>query len=91
MKNVRMRLIIEGRFQGINFRYQTQQKARQLELVGFVRSLSDGRIEIEAEGLESKVQQLLDWCQEEPYSKHIKSLMFRYDEPGSNYSSFNVR
>ena len=41
------RILIEGRLQRMNFRLQTQQQAQRLGLVGFIRNLSDGRIEIE--------------------------------------------
>ena len=91
MKQVLARILIEGRLHGVNFRYKTQQQATRLELVGFVRSLSDGRIEIEAQGDQEKVEQLLAWCQEEPHSGNIKSILYRYDEPTKGYSDFMMR
>jgi len=91
MKEVRLRVLIEGRLQGANFRLNTQQQADKLGLVGFIRNLSDGRIEIEVQGQENKVEQLLQWCQEEPHGGQIKSILFRYDEPINRYSEFSVR
>ena len=91
MSQVRARILIEGRLQGKNFRLQTQQRAQQLGLVGFVRHLTDGRVEIEAQGDESKVEQMLYWCQEEPHSSQIRSVLYRYDEPVRGYSNFTVR
>ena len=91
MKLVLARILIEGRLHGMNFRYQTQQKAAKLQLGGFVRNLSDGRIEIEAQGDQDKVEQLLAWCQEEPHSSNIKSILYRYDEPTKGYTDFMMR
>jgi acylphosphatase len=91
MNQARVRILIEGRLQGINFRFNSQQKAKQLNLVGFVRNLSDGRIEIEAQGDEDKLAEMLTWCQEEPHSSHIRSLLYRYDEPIKGHSDFVVR
>ena len=91
MEKVLARILIEGRLHGMNFRYQTQQKASQLGLVGFVRNLSDGRIEIEAQGEKEEVEQLLAWCQQEPYSSQIRSIMFRYDDPTKGYTEFMMR
>jgi len=91
MKPVRMRILIDGRLQGINFRYNTQRQARLLGLGGFVRTLSDGRIEIEVQGQEHQVNQLLVWCQEEPQSSHIRTIMYRYDEPADSSLDFEVR
>ncbi len=88
MKQVRMRILIEGRLQGMNFRYHTQQQAKKLGLIGFVQSLSDGRIEIEIQGAKNKVEQMLAWCQEEPQSTHIKTILYRHDEPTERHSDF---
>ncbi len=91
MKRMRVRILIEGRLQGRNFRYNAQKHANKLGLVGFVRSLSDGRIEIEAQGGQVEVERMLAWCQEEPHGSQIRSILFRYDEPTTRYSDFSVR
>lgn len=87
----RVRILVEGRLQGINFRYHTQQQAQSLGLTGFVRLLSDGRIEIDAQGDDESIEKLLAWCQEGPQSSHLKSILFRYDEPSEHTSDFIVR
>lgn len=91
MKKVRLRILIEGRLQAMNFRFNAQRQANHLGLVGFVRNLSDGRIEVEVQGAEDKVKQILDWCQDEPHGSQIRSILFRYDEPLNRYSDFSVR
>ena len=91
MNKVRTRILIEGRLHGMNFRLKTQQQATKLGLAGFVRNLSDGRIEIEAQGNKEQVESLLDWCQQEPHSSNIKSILFRYEEPNKSYTDFMLR
>jgi acylphosphatase len=59
--------------------------------VGFVRTLSDGRIEIEAQGEADKIEGLLAWCQEEPHGSQIKNILYRHEEPVSHYKEFSVR
>lgn len=39
-----------GRVQGVGFRYRTLQIAKEFDVSGFVRNLSDGRVQLEAEG-----------------------------------------
>lgn len=85
------RILIEGRLQGMQFRLQTQKQAQRLSLVGFIRNLSDGRIEIEVQGNEDNIEKLLKWCQEEPHSSQIRSIMYRLDEPAKHYTDFSVR
>lgn len=87
----RVRILIEGKLQGANFRYHTQQEAQKLGLAGFVRNLSDGRIEIDAQGDDESVDKMLAWCQEGPQSAQLKSILFRYDEPSEHATDFVVR
>lgn len=90
-EQVRARILIEGRLQVMNFRFNTQQQAKKLGLTGFVRTLSDGRTEIEVQGDQDNVEKMLAWCQEEPQSSQIRSILYRFDEPKEGYSDFNVR
>ncbi len=46
--------LISGKVQGVGFRAYTQRAARTLGLVGWVRNLSDGRVEVLVLGLKSK-------------------------------------
>ena len=85
------RILIEGRLQRMNFRLETQRQAQKLDLVGFVRNLSDGRIEIEIQGDEDNLETMLKWCQKEPHGSQIRSIFYRYDEPNKHYTEFTVR
>lgn len=44
----RMRVVLEGRVQGVGFRYFTLQCARRLGVGGWVRNRADGAVELEA-------------------------------------------
>ena len=47
---IRKHIIFYGRVQGVGFRYYTVQKANQLGLTGWVKNLTDGRVEAELQG-----------------------------------------
>ena len=49
---------IEGRVQGVGFRYFTRRTARSLGLTGFVRNLPDGSVEAVAEGEDDRLAAL---------------------------------
>jgi acylphosphatase len=87
----RMRILIEGQLQGLNFRLNAQIEAQKLELVGFVRPLSDGRIEIEAEGDQEQLDKLLAWCQQPPHAERISNILYRQDNELSNVTEFIIR
>jgi acylphosphatase len=39
-----------GHVQGVGFRYQTLQVAKEFEVTGYVANLPDGRVQLEVEG-----------------------------------------
>lgn len=49
-----------GRVQGVGFRYATRNLAIRYDVVGYVRNLSDGRVELIAEGPNGEVHNFVD-------------------------------
>lgn len=64
---IRKRIYFYGRVQGVGFRYYAVQKANQLGLTGWVRNLSDGSVEMEVEGQEPLIDQLIIFLQNRTY------------------------
>ncbi len=52
-------LIVSGRVQGVGFRAFTQQAAVENEIVGWVKNLADGAVEVEAVGNDKQVDQFI--------------------------------
>ena len=57
-----LRILVEGRVQGVFFRAYTRDRARELGLSGWVRNLVDGRVEVFAQGDRPSLLALLEWC-----------------------------
>lgn len=55
------RYLVEGRVQGVFFRASTQAEALRLGLLGWVRNLPDGRVEVLAAGTPDAQQALAEW------------------------------
>ena len=53
------RAFFSGRVQGVGFRWQTQQIAVGFPVTGFVRNLSDGRVELLAQGARPTVERFV--------------------------------
>ena len=64
---VRKHIYFYGRVQGVGFRYYAVQKAGQLGLAGWVRNLYDGSVEMEVEGAETDIDQMILFLQNRTY------------------------
>ncbi|MGN7310570.1 acylphosphatase [Alkalicoccobacillus gibsonii] len=53
-------LNIEGKVQGVGFRFFTQQQAAEYDLVGWVRNNSNGSVEAEVEGDDQQIDLFLE-------------------------------
>lgn len=54
-------VFVTGRVQGVGYRQGCRSTARSHHLVGWVRNLADGRVELFAQGSDDGVDRLLDW------------------------------
>ncbi len=66
--------IVEGRVQGVGFRYFTQRIAERFGICGWVRNLSDGNVEIRAEGESAALENFLNRIRNGPSFSQVTSL-----------------
>lgn len=66
MDVIRRHAVVRGEVHGVGFRAGTRSLARRLSLTGFARNLPDGTVEVEVEGPEDRVSELLAWLQSGP-------------------------
>jgi acylphosphatase len=55
----RRRVLYTGHVQGVGFRYTTQRIAQAFAVTGFVRNLSNGSVELVAEGSPAELDRFL--------------------------------
>ena len=87
--NQQLRFSISGRVQGVGFRAATRRRARQLDLIGWVKNEPDGTVTVVAEGPEEKLNQLKSWLEEGPPLAKVASLETREAE-SENLSDFQI-
>ena len=90
MSDVRRRVVVTGRVQGVFFRDTCQRVASGLGVQGWVRNRGDGAVELVAEGPADRVAQLVDWCREGPPRAHVAGIDVS-DEPPAGERGFRVR
>jgi acylphosphatase len=86
----RVHAIVSGRVQGVSFRATTCHEARRLRLVGWVRNLSDGTVELEAEGPDEQVAALLAWCEHGPPAARVERVEVTNIPPVDRERAFEI-
>lgn len=86
----RLEARVEGRVQGVCFRYYTRQRATELELLGWVKNEPDGAVRVAAEGPEDRLHQLLDFLDEGPPSAKVTQVDAKWSEAAGDLGPFAV-
>ncbi len=89
--NVRLTAIVTGMVQGVNFRWFTQRRAAEFDLVGYVRNRSDGSVEFVAEGARDALERLLDAARAGPASAAVENVQVTWDAATGEYRRFEIR
>ena len=72
---------ISGKVQGVWYRATTQKQAEQRDLAGWVRNLSDGRVEAVFEGPEPEIQDMIQWCHTGSRMAHVDDVDVEWETP----------
>ncbi|MBI5836682.1 MAG: acylphosphatase [Candidatus Eisenbacteria bacterium] len=65
---------VEGRVQGVGFRYVTARRALELGLTGWVHNLPGGHVELEAQGAASDVARLVEFLHKGPPAARVDQV-----------------
>lgn len=85
----RLHVIVDGRVQGVGFRYATQRQALLLGLTGWVRNLHNGRVESVFEGPRPTLEEMLEWCRRGPAFAKVLTIDATW-LPAKGETSFRI-
>jgi acylphosphatase len=91
MAKKRAHVFVSGWVQGVFFRTETRDLARQLGVTGWVRNLWDGRVEAVFEGEDWAVERLAAWCHQGPRGAQVDHVEVTYEDYSGEYDSFSIR
>ncbi|MBI4091629.1 MAG: acylphosphatase [Candidatus Levybacteria bacterium] len=84
-------LLISGFVQGVGYRAFVRSRAQDLELTGWVRNLSDNRVEAVAQGEEETLKKFINICEKGPFLSEVKNIAIEWQEPQEQFESFEKR
>ena len=84
-------LIISGKVQGVFYRASCQKIAQELGLTGWVKNLSDGSVEVLAQGEKEKIEKLIEWCKKGPPGARVSDVKVEWKEQEKKFFSFDIK
>jgi acylphosphatase len=89
MPMVRAHAFFSGTVQGVGFRFTTQRFALELRLTGWVKNLSDGRVEAVIEGPRPDIEALFTQLKTH-FGSYLHSNTVEWLEPQKEFKDFRI-
>src|SRR5580692_7034544 len=87
-----LHFLIQGRVQGVGFRWYVHREASELDLRGWVRNTEDGNVEVVAHGEEADLAELRACLRRGPRGSRVDRLIEHHldESEAAGLSSFRI-
>jgi len=85
-----MKIYYSGQVQGVGFRYTTKTVATGFEIAGIVRNLSDGRVELTAEGARAELEAFRQAVRDAGLAGFIRDENVTWSEAQNEFRGFGI-
>ncbi len=86
-----VRVVVEGRVQGVGFRAWTRRLGRKLGIRGWVANRPDGAVEIHAGGEEARLTRFLEAVRQGPSTARVREVREMGEAGELPPSGFEIR
>lgn len=86
-----VRAVVDGRVQGVGFRYSTVDQANRHGVTGWVRNMPSGQVEVFVQGPDVNVDALLAWLAIGPRLASVTGVEVVTAEPDTRVTTFRIR
>lgn len=90
LRKVCAHTFIQGRVQGVSFRWWIKRNADNLGLEGWVRNLEDGRVEAVFEGEKSKVKKVIEKSKDGPAFAKVTHMDVFWEKAEGKFQGFSI-
>ena len=87
----RIHAFYAGRVQGVGFRMTAEDTARELGVVGWVKNLRDGRVELVAEADEAVLERFLEALRTGSMKNFIQHAEISWGNASDTFGEFVIR
>lgn len=90
MSRCQLQVYYSGRVQGVGFRYRVKNLVAGFEVLGSVRNLADGRVELVAEGTKEELQEFQKIIRESELGSLIRNEETNWNEAKNEFKGFQI-
>ena len=91
-----VQIFISGFVQGVGYRQFVKRTAKKIGLTGWVKNLTDGRVEAIFQGDKAKLEKIITFCKKGPFLSEVKDIevfwprQTRLREDADTFSDFEI-
>ena len=87
---IRRHVLIKGYVQGVFFRMNVQELAKELHVNGWVKNLSDGNVEAVFQGENSDVEKIVLFCKKGPIGSKVEDVVVKNENFAGEFKDFKI-
>ncbi|MBL59872.1 MAG: acylphosphatase [Verrucomicrobiales bacterium] len=90
MSLVRVQVLYSGRVQGVGFRYTVKSLVPGYDVLGIIRNLPDGRVELIVEGKQEELDAFLKAIRDSGLRRNIRDEEIVFGNAQDNFKGFEI-
>lgn len=83
-------LTISGCVQGVFYRKSALEKAKTLDLKGFVTNEPNGSVRLVAQGTKDNLEAMIQWCHDGPKMAQVKDIELLWTDDLEHFQDFRI-
>jgi acylphosphatase len=84
-------IFVSGFVQGVGFRRFVRHHALKLGLAGWVKNLSDNRVEAVFQGSREQIEKMISICEKGAFLSEVKEVVVNWEDKSTeNFNSFEI-
>jgi acylphosphatase len=87
---IQVKLIIQGRVQGVFYRAHIQKAAKEIGVTGYVKNRPDGSVEAVFQGGQASVDKMIQWCWTGSPACAVSDVSVEKNPILSDFESFTI-
>ena len=90
-EKIRAHIFASGKVQGVWYRESARKKTEKMSITGWIKNLSDGRVEAIFEGSKGNVEKMVNWARKGPIWAKIEALDVVWEDCLGEFEGFEIR